>query len=189
MNRNQSVKNSKFFRRGNNSSSSNNNSSNNSSNSLNRLEFLSANGYINNGSRTIKFKNTRRVRNIEKKGRSIPASVFRQTMKTRTRKHIGSINSHPIPVTNRFISKTASQLLANAHAASNTYQQMSSYINKSNMTKYYPKGFPKQLMNKQIPLIKEIAFYKLNRSYSNLVEEPVGAVAPKLPNGNNWTEL
>ena len=96
---------------------------------------------------------------------------------------------HPAPPTERLSSMIASQLLANAHANSNSYQQMSAYINKSNLDKYFPKGIPKHIMNKQIPVIKQKAFTKLNRSYANLAEEPVGAVAPKLPNGNNWTEL
>ena len=144
--------------------------------------------------RRIKFKGTRRVRNIEKEGRSIPASVFRKSMKTRTRRHIGNLMFHPAPPTERLSSTIASQLLANAHANSNSYQQMSAYINKSNLAKYFPKGIPKPLMNKQIPIIKQKAFIKLNRSYANLAEElppppdPVGATAPKLPNGNNWTE-
>lgn len=161
---------------------------------MNRLEFLPANGYIPNAKRRIKFKGTRRVRNIEKEGRSIPASVFRKTMKTRTRRHIGNLMLHPAPPTERLSSMIASQLLANAHANSNSYQQMSAYINKSNLDKYFPKGIPKHIMNKQIPVIKQKAIAKLNRSYTNLAEEvppppaSFGAVAPKLPEGNNWTE-
>ena len=50
MNRNQTLKNSKFFKRGNNSSNSDNNSNNNNGNIPNRLEFLPANGYENNDS-------------------------------------------------------------------------------------------------------------------------------------------
>jgi hypothetical protein len=185
---------SRFFKRGNNSNSnnnSNNNANGNVNEPLNRLEMLRPNGYVNNGSRTIKFKGVRRVRNIEQEGKSIPASAFVPASKTRTRRHIGALASHPAPLTNRFTSTAASQLLADAHANSNSFPQMAAYIQTANLSKYLPSNLPPHFKEKLKPKIKEKATTKLTRSYRNLVANappPVGAVAPKLPNGNNWTE-
>jgi hypothetical protein len=192
---------SRFFRRGNNSNSNSNNNSNNANNAnepLNRLEMLRPNGYVNNGSRTLRFRGVRRVRNIPQEGKSIPASAFVPASKTKTRRHIGALASHPAPLTNRFTSSAASQLLADAHAKSNSFSQMATYIQKANLSKYLPLDLPQHFKEKLAPKIKEKATTKLIRSYRNLVANapppppppppPVGAVAPKLPNGNNWTE-
>lgn len=194
---------SRFFRRGNNSNSNNSNNNNANANAnnvnepLNRLEMLRPNGYVNNGSRTIKFKGVRRVRNIEQEGKSIPASAFVPASKTRTRRHIGALTNHPAPLTERFTSSVASRLLANAHEKSNSFPQMAAYIQSANLSTYFTPAFTPHLKEKLTPKIKEKATTKLTRSYRNLVANapptpppppPVGAVAPKLPNGNNWTE-
>ena len=157
--------------------------------------MLRPDGYVNNGSRTLRFRGVRRVRNIPQEGKSIPASAFVPASKTRTRRHIGALTSHPAPLTNRFTSSAASQLLADAHAKSNSFSQMATYIQKANLSKYLPLDLPQHFKEKLAPKIKEKATTKLIRSYRNLVANappppppPVGAVAPKLPNGNNWTE-
>ncbi len=189
---------SRFFTKGNNSNSNSNNNSNsnkaNANESLNRLEMLRPNGYVNNGSRRLRFRGVRRVRNIPKEGKSIPASAFVPASKTRTRRHIGALTNHPAPLTERFTSSVASRLLANAHEKSNSFPQMAAYIQSANLSTYFTPAFPPHLKEKLTPKIKEKAATKLIRSYRNLVANapppppPVGAVAPKLPNGNNWTE-
>ncbi len=153
--------------------------------------MLRPNDYVNNGSRTLRFRGVRRVRNIPQEGKSIPASAFVPASKTRTRRHIGALTNHPAPLTNRFTSSAASQLLADAHAKSNNFSQMAAYIQSTNLSTYFPPAFPQHLKEKLTPKIKEKATIKLTRSYRNLVANappPVGAVAPKLPNDNNWTE-
>lgn len=189
---------SRFFRPGNNSNSSSNNQIrnkniyNNNANILNRLEIIPEHTNKNNSRfeektpRTITFKKIRRVRNIPQEGKSIPVS---NSMNTKTRKYIGALTNSPNPLTQRFTSELASRLLADAHAKSNTYAQMSAYIESANLSTYYPNKFPKSLINKQIPVIKKKAFQKLNRSYTNLINEPEGATAPTLPNNHSMKSL
>jgi hypothetical protein len=101
----------------------------------------------------VRMHPTRRVRNIPSEGKS--RSNYRGH-RTRTRRKLGPINSHPVNATTRAVKQQAAKLLADAHAHSNTYNEMVIYIARSPM-------------NRQI---KEIALLKLSsgNTYKNLIE-------------------
>ncbi len=161
--RNRQTLASRFFRKANNSNSSNNNS-----NIPNRFEFLPANGYVKRGSRNLTFKNVRQVRTIPQEGKSISANVFRPTVQSRTRRHIGKLRNHPAPLPMRVTSAIASKLLANAHEASNTYKEMAVYINTANISPYFPEDTSQANILRHTPEIRQKAKTKLQQFYKNV---------------------
>ncbi len=99
----------------------------------------------------VRMHPTRRVRNIPSEGKS--RSNYRGH-RTRTRRKLGPINAHPVNAMTRGAKQQAAKLLADAHAESNTYDQMIRYIIQSPASKQ----------------IQDIALIKLNATYKNLRE-------------------